>query len=121
MNEKDVEAIVSNLVVHGGDAKSLAIEAIKAARQGDFEHADSLMQQSTDALNSAHEFQMRQIQQEVVGEKNEMVSLLMVHGQDHLMNAITVHDLADQTIALCKQLAAGGFLNSSGSANSVLA
>jgi hypothetical protein len=28
----------------------------------------------------------------------------MVHGQDHLMNAITVHDLAEQIIGLCKQL-----------------
>lgn len=104
MDESEAEAIVGNLVVHGGDAKSLAIEAIEAARRGDFDRADDLMRQSTDALNEAHGFQTARIRQEVAGDSHEPVTLLMVHGQDHLMNAITVHDLADQIVGLCRQL-----------------
>ena len=36
MDEREVEAIVTNLVVHGGDAKSYAIQASSAARLGKF-------------------------------------------------------------------------------------
>ena len=43
MDENEAEAIVSNLVVHGGDAKSFAIEAIEAARKGNFAQADDLL------------------------------------------------------------------------------
>ena len=104
MDENEAEAIVSNLVVHGGDAKSFAIEAIEAARKGNFAQADDLLLQSKDALNKAHEYQTKQIRQEITGDRNKPVSLLMVHGQDHLMNAITVHDLAAQIVGLCKQI-----------------
>jgi len=104
MDEGDAEAIVLNLIVHGGDAKSFAIEAIEAARRGEFDHADALMKQSNDALNEAHEFQTKQIRKEVTGDVHEPMTMLMVHGQDHLMNAITVHDLAQQIVDLCKQL-----------------
>lgn len=104
MDEGEAEAIVLNLVVHGGDAKSFAIEAIEAARRGEFDRADDLMRQSNDALNEAHEFQTKQIRKEVTGDVHEPMTMLMVHGQDHLMNAITVHDLAEQIIGLCKQL-----------------
>jgi len=104
MNEGEAEAIVLNLIVHGGDAKSFAIEAIEAARRGEFGRADDLMRQSTGALNEAHEFQTKQIRKEVAGDVHEPMTMLMVHGQDHLMNAITVHDLAQQIVGLCKQL-----------------
>jgi PTS system cellobiose-specific IIA component len=33
------------------------------------------------------------------------VTLLMVHSQDHLMNAITFRDLAGEIVALYKRLA----------------
>lgn len=104
MEENEAEAIVGNLILHGGDAKSFALEAIEAARNGNFNQADDLIVQSTDALNKAHKYQTEQIQKEIVGKRQDSVSLLMVHGQDHLMNAITIHDLAEQIVALCKQL-----------------
>jgi PTS system cellobiose-specific IIA component len=112
MDENEAEAIVMNLVVHGGDAKSSAVQAIKAAREGDFATADDLMAQAQDSLNQAHEFQSAQIRGEINGDNHEPVSLIMVHGQDHLMNAITACDLAAQIIALCRQLDAAGALGS---------
>ena len=104
MDEREVEAIVTNLVVHGGDAKSYAIQAIKCARLGKFDQADELLKQSSESLNRAHEFQMERIQQEIIGQDNKPLSLLMVHGQDHLMGALTTHDLAVQIVELCKQV-----------------
>ena len=50
---------------------------------------------------------MERIQQEIIGQDNKPLSLLMVHGQDHLMCALTTHDLAVQIVELCKQVTVG--------------
>jgi cellobiose PTS system EIIA component len=50
-------------------------------------------------LNEAHHIQTSLIQQEIRGEKVE-ISLLMIHAQDHLMNAITMKDLATEVVDL---------------------
>ncbi len=110
MDEHEAEEIVMNLVVHGGEARSSAIEAVAAARTGDFAQADKLMSASSDALAAAHGYQSRQISAEMSLKGGRAVSLLMVHGQDYLMNAITTHDLAVQIIELCRQLSESGTL-----------
>lgn len=104
MIEISAEDIVMNLVMHGGDARSLAIEAMRFARQNDFAKAESLLTDAQKALNEAHNFQTDLIQSEMGGGDPVRVSLLMVHGQDHLMNAMTVLDLAAEIVALNKQL-----------------
>ena len=39
MDEKKVQAIM-NLIIYGGDGKSSSVEAIQAAKEGNFELAD---------------------------------------------------------------------------------
>ena len=46
-----------------------------------------------------HEFQTGILKAEASGEHLEM-SLIMVHAQDHLMNSMTVRDLANEFIKL---------------------
>ena len=46
MKKYTAEDIVMNLVCNGGDCRSKALEAIQAARKGDFEQADALMAQA---------------------------------------------------------------------------
>ncbi|MFE8700250.1 PTS lactose/cellobiose transporter subunit IIA [Cytobacillus sp. FJAT-54145] len=97
--ENNLEGIIFQIILHGGNGKSSAMEAIMAAKQGDFEGARAKIQEAAEALNEAHKFQTNLIQGEVRGEKTE-VSLLMVHAQDHLMNAITIKDLANEFVDL---------------------
>lgn len=99
----DVETIVMELVVNGGNARSLALEAIDAAREKDFPTAEKKMAECEETLTAAHNFQTNLISEEANGNKTE-VSLLMVHGQDHLMNAMTVRDLAAQMIEMYKTI-----------------
>lgn len=103
VTEEQQEKIVLELVVNGGDARSKAMEAIRLAAKGDFEAADKKLEESAEALNRAHEFQTEMIQAQLRGEEVE-VSLIMVHGQDHLMNAITVKDLATEMVAMYKKM-----------------
>lgn len=105
MKEISAEDIVMNLVCNGGDCRSHTMEAMAAAREGDFEKAAALMKAGEEAMHNAHHFQTDLIQSEMSedAEKTE-VSLLMVHGQDHLMDAMVVHDMGLEIIELYKKL-----------------
>jgi len=97
----DLENIVMELVVSGGNARACAIEALRAAKTGDFHKAAGLINECNEALEGAHKVQTEVLQSEARGGRME-VSLLMVHAQDHLMNAITVKDLVVEMIDILK-------------------
>lgn len=97
----DKSMMVMNLVVSSGTARSTAIEALRAAKTHDFEQADALMKEADATILSAHEIQTNMIQEELNGHQQEM-SLLMVHAQDHLMNALTVMDLTRELIDILR-------------------
>lgn len=98
-----IETIMMELVVNGGNARSCAMQAIAAAREGEFVLAKKRMKEADEAIEKAHEFQTGILQAEASGECLEM-SLIMVHAQDHLMNSMTVRDLAKEFIKLYKKV-----------------
>lgn len=55
-------------------------------------------------LKEAHDVQTDMLTKEAQGEHTE-IDLYMVHGQDHLMNALTFRDMAIELIALMKRVA----------------
>lgn len=97
----DFEVIVMELVVNSGNARSTAIEALRAAKVNDFEQADALLEEADQILLKSHEVQTELIQNELNG-KPVAVGLLMVHAQDHLMNAMTVLDLVKEIVDVLK-------------------
>ena len=103
MKQISAEDIVMNLVCNGGDCRSKALQAIRTARAGNITEAEALLEEAQKSLQAAHHFQTDLIQGE--GEPVE-VRLLMVHGQDHLMDAMVVSDLAYEMVELCKELQA---------------
>ncbi|CAM4326016.1 MULTISPECIES: PTS lactose/cellobiose transporter subunit IIA [Listeria] len=96
---EELELTIMNLIMFGGNAKSDAMLAIDAAKKGDFALADEQIAKAEQSLLEAHHSQTKLIQGEARGEKTE-VSLLLVHAQDHLMNAITFKDLAIEIVEL---------------------
>ncbi|WP_066496811.1 PTS lactose/cellobiose transporter subunit IIA [Abyssisolibacter fermentans] len=99
-----MEQIVLDLILYSGDARSYAMEAIQAAKGGDFNKAQELMSKSNEKLDEAHKVQTTLIQSEAGGNKTEF-SLLLVHAQDHLMTSITLNTLALEIIDLHKKIA----------------
>jgi PTS system cellobiose-specific IIA component len=99
----DYQALVMQLIVNGGDAKSKSMEAVHLAKTGRIDEARVLHEQACDDLARAHEIQSALIREEAAGTSHE-VTLLMVHAQDHLMNAITVKDLTCEMIDLYEQI-----------------
>ena len=99
-DDQNLETVMG-LIMNGGNAKSSAIHAAKA---GDFKLADDKLKESDHFLTEAHNVQTGMLTAEAQGD-HAKVTLLMVHSQDHLMNAITFRDLAGEIVALYKRLA----------------
>jgi PTS system cellobiose-specific IIA component len=97
------EQITLEIIVNGGNARSYSMEAIHLAKAGKLEEAREKLEAAGKVLGEAHAVQTRLIQEEASGNTVEM-SLLMVHAQDHLMNAITVKDLAEEFIDMYERI-----------------
>ncbi len=97
--DRDFETTVMEAIVQAGDARSLALQAVREARLGNREEAEHLLEECDAAMLRAHEVQTSLIRSELEGEPVQM-NLLMVHAQDHVMNAMTVKDLAAEIIAI---------------------
>lgn len=95
----NLEEQIMQIILYSGNAKSTAFEAIQAAKENNFEHAHELIEKANEEMSNAHRVQTFLIQAEIRGEKVE-TTLLLIHAQDHLMNAITFKDLAGEFIAL---------------------
>lgn len=109
MNLEQEQAIMQ-IIVNGGDARSKALKAVRSAREFDLETAESLLEEAREAMLVAHEVQTKLIQAETRGEATE-ISLLLIHAQDHLMNAMTVMDLCREMILDKKFIYEGRVMN----------
>lgn len=102
MENTQLESVMS-LIMHSGEAKSNAFEAIQKAKKSLFEEAHEKLKAADEALVLAHKSQTAMLTQEAQGEKIEL-SLLMVHAQDHLMTSLTFIDLAKEVVAVYERL-----------------
>lgn len=91
------EEIVIKIIVSGGDARSHAMKAIFKAKEGEIEGAREELGKASESLEIAHDIQTQLIQDEAAGNGKD-ITLLMVHAQDHLMNAMTVRDMAREFV-----------------------
>jgi len=98
----NIEEIIMQIIAGAGNARSYASEAIRDAREGRFEDAQEKRDEAAKATNEAHKAQMDLLVEEANGN-NVPISLLMVHAQDYIMNALTVCDLAAEMIENMKQ------------------
>lgn len=109
--KKEQETLMAamGLIANGGNAKSLAFEAIRLAKKGDIEGARQKLKDSDASLLKAHNSQTNMLTKEAQGDHMH-VTLLVVHSQDHLMNAITFRDLAGEMVDLYEKLYKSGAL-----------
>lgn len=98
------EEVVFQIILHGGNARSQAMEAITLAKEGDITTAREKLKEADKEMAEAHQTQTDLIQKEAAGEETK-VSLLLAHAQDHFMNALTVKDMAKEFVDLYEKLA----------------
>lgn len=94
-----MELISFKIISAVGTAKSMYIEAIQAAKQGNFEEADRLIEEGSNIFIEGHHAHGSLIQQEANGEKVGF-SLLLMHAEDQLMTTETFKIVAQEFIEL---------------------
>ena len=100
---ESMEMISFGIVASAGQARSLAMEAIKTAREGDVAAARKLLEESQQAALGAHDEQTKLLAREAGGD-HVPVDVLLVHSQDHLMTSMLCQDLAEEMINLYEKL-----------------
>lgn len=103
--DQSVEMISFALIAAAGTARSLAFDALAAAREHDFAKADELIAQSKEAALEAHHQQTQLLVKEANGEHTE-VNVMLVHAQDHLMTSMLAQELIAEMIELHRANAA---------------
>lgn len=102
--EMNIESTIFEIILHGGNARALAYDALKAAEEGEFQQAQEYLKEAEESVGLAHNIQTELIQKEARGEAIPF-SLLIVHAQDHLMTAVAEKDLITGMIKLYERLA----------------
>lgn len=94
-----LELISFEIISNVGMAKSLGIEAIRAARQENYNLAKEKLEECSEFMVKAHHAHVGLIQKEANGEKVEF-SLILMHAEDQLLSAETIIALASEMIEM---------------------
>lgn len=101
------EQKIMGIISSAGDSKSKAFSALKKVKEGNYEEARRLIKESREADVEAHNIQTKLIQEAMNDEKNEELSLLMVHAQDHYMTSQLARDLIEALIEVFEEKEGG--------------
>ncbi len=102
----DMESTVMELIINAGEARSCAMQALYAAKTGNWNDVDQLLQESTEASKRAHTVQTQLIGMDQ-GSGKVPVNLIMVHAQDHIMTSMLARELIEEIIELHKMAKLG--------------
>ena len=101
---KAAEIFTSEPLLWSGDPQTDLLAALDAAREGDFEKAEQLHKDASDALIGAHDTQTKLLSQEAGGGEMEM-TFIMAHAQDTLMTTMILEKQTRFTIDAYKRIA----------------
>lgn len=82
--ENELIPVAMQIILHAGNGRTKAQEAIKFAKLQDFDAAYEALKEAKENIVLAHRSQTTIIQNEAVG-KSYQPCLLFTHAQDHLM------------------------------------
>lgn len=99
-----LELTCFEIIAQVGTAKSCYVNAVKAAKEGDLEKAQSLIDEGDEAYNGGHEVHMGLLQRTAQGEKLEF-TILLLHAEDQMASAETCRLMADDFMDVYGRLA----------------
>ncbi|MBB1312670.1 MULTISPECIES: PTS lactose/cellobiose transporter subunit IIA [Aliivibrio] len=100
---EELESTVMELIINAGESKSCAMEALRAAKSGEWDKVDELLKQSAEASKKAHDVQTQLIGLDE-GEGKVPVNLIMVHAQDHIMTSMLAKEMIQELIEIHRVL-----------------
>ncbi|CAM3510240.1 PTS lactose/cellobiose transporter subunit IIA [Erysipelothrix sp. HDW6B] len=98
-----IELLSFQMISFNGSARSCFIEAIAAAKEGDFDRAEQLMAEGEEQFVEGHRVHAQLIQQEAQ-EGNTAINLLLIHAEDQMMSAEVLKIIAAELIDIHKRI-----------------
>lgn len=93
------------LITHAGEARTKYMQALEAARRRCFDEVDSLLEEAGEEYRAARLSHMSILSH--CAKENIDPDILLVHAQEHLTLAEAAKNLADEIIALRRELFQG--------------
>ncbi len=101
---EEMQACAFQIIAQVGSAKSCYVEAMKFAKEGNFEKASKLICEGDELYAKAHSFHHDLVQKEANGEQLPF-SMMIIHAEDQLLNTETIKLMVDEIIELRKEIA----------------
>lgn len=101
MEEMEMKAV--QIITFVGTARSCYLEAVKAAKSGDMEKAEALMQEGQQNFVQGHHAHAEILAKEAGGEAVPF-SLLLMHAEDQMMSAEGFRMIAEEFIEVYKKM-----------------
>lgn len=101
VKDNEIVQVAMTIIMHAGDARIHMKEALRMAKEFDFEGANSEADAARECIRLAHQAQTEVIQNEARGIVYDS-SLLFTHAQDTLMTIMSEASLADELIDVLK-------------------
>ena len=92
-----MENISFQMVSSVHEARTFYLQAVQAARGGEFEKATDLIESGDLSYQKGHAAHTQLLQMEAAGQA-EKVNLLILHAEDQLMSTVTLRDIANEMI-----------------------
>ena len=99
-----LELVSFQIIAAAGSARSSYVEALQAAKNGNFEEAEALIKQGETDFVEAHHVHAELIQKFAGGE-DPGANILLIHAEDQVMSAEVLKLMALEFIDLYKRLA----------------
>jgi PTS system cellobiose-specific IIA component len=99
---EDLELLAFKIISGVGSARSSYIEAIAAAKAGDFERAENLIKEGEESFVEGHHSHLKLMEAE--GKGQNVISLLVLHAEDQLMSAEAYKTIAKDFIDTYKRI-----------------
>lgn len=96
-----LEEICFKIISLVGSARSSYVEAMREAKQGNFQAADQKIKEGHASYKAGHAQHAELVQMEARGEKVEL-NLLLMHSEDQMMSAEVLGIVAQELIDLYK-------------------
>lgn len=99
MDEEKKLALDMEIIAQAGEAKSMALEAIRLAKQGDFAQAQELLEQAERSANAGHSLHSDLLAYDA-NNGDLQINFLTMHAADHMTAADVTVELAKEIVEL---------------------
>ncbi len=101
MNKEELAQISMMLITYSGTAKSMAVEAIGLAEEGDIQGAEKMLEDAQAEYALAGKEHYKALTED--NERSITLDILFIHAEDQYLNTETIMILAEKFINIYKK------------------